>query len=459
MDFLDNIINLIDSAIDEDAQNNISQWNIIARGFNKSIDEDRSTVEESHKWIIEYKRELIELSGISSLKIKFTHNTGYFIEIPLSQLSHIPESFVWKQTLTQANRYSTIKLQDFEQNLNRINTTLFQKEYECFLDIRSSVLQHFNDLYYISRQVSKLDFYMNGAYLVSQKQYIIPEISSNYSLNIQGWKHPVISEESNDFISNDLSLEKKDFIHVITGPNMGWKSTYLRQNALIIILAHMGYPVPASRAVIPITDKVFSRVWGGDNLFLWQSTFMVEMQEIAYILHNSTKKSFVIIDEIWRGTSTYDGMSLAWAILQHNHNAIQAKTLFATHYHEIIDHAAVLKWSSNYSVAVGENEDNIVFLRKIIPWGIKKSYWIEVAKLAGIPPEVLLQARKAMIDLNNNSKFEQLSFVQEHEENSQPKKTKQYSEVIDMILEININTLSPLDALIQLEKLQKQVKK
>lgn len=459
MNFLDEIIDLIDSAIDENAENSITAWGIIASWFSEDIDNDRSIVQQSHKWILEYWQELIEISGILKLKIKFTNNSGYFIEIPRSQTSHIPDDFIQRQTLTQASRYTTTKLQVFEQNLQQSNTNLSQKEYDCFLMIRSNILEHFNDLYEISRKISKLDFYTNGACLIIQKQYVIPEINSVYTLEVIGGKHPVIQEQSNDFISNDLSLEKTDFIHVITGPNMGWKSTYLRQNALIIILSHMGYPVSANKANIPLIDKVFSRVGAGDNLFLWQSTFMVEMQEIAHILHNSTKKSFVIIDEIGRGTSTYDGMSLAWAILQHNHDSIKAKTLFATHYHEIIDHANELKWSSNYSVAVGENNDNIVFLRKIIPGGIKKSYGIEVAKLAGIPPIVLSQANKVMIDLKNKAQFKQLSFASENIQKNNTSYKEKERKICDMIEQIDINTLSPLQALVELEKLQKQVEK
>lgn len=459
MDFLDKIINLIDSAIDENADNNITAWWIIATWFDEKIDSDRQIVEQAHQWIIKYKQELINKSWISSLKIKFTNNTWYFIEIPLSQTSNIPENFIQRQTLTQVSRYTTSELQEFEIELHEANAYLFQKEYECFLNIRNDILNHFKDLYELSRKISIIDFYINWAYLISQKQYIIPEMTSKYNLDIVWGKHPVILEESSDFITNDLYLQKSDFIHVITWPNMWWKSTYLRQNALMIILAHMWYPIPAVSAMIPIVDKVFSRVGSGDNLFLWQSTFMVEMQEIAYILHNSTQKSFVIIDEIGRGTSTYDGMSLAWAILQHNHDNIKAKTLFATHYHEILDHAVVLRWSSNFSVAVGENDDNIIFLRKIIPWGIKKSYWIEVAKLAGIPPSVLLEAKKTMIDFKNNSQFEQLSFVQNDIKPKQLINKEEDNKIFKQIEEIDINTLSPLAALLELEKLQMQVKK
>jgi DNA mismatch repair protein MutS len=463
MEFLDKIIDLIDSSIDEDAENNILWWGIIASWFDQGIDEDRAIVEQAHLWITEYRQKLIDATWIWNLKIKFTNNTWYFIEISHSQTEKILSDFIQRQTLTQASRYTTQKLQDFEHKLNIANSSLFKKEHDCFLDVQSIVLSHFDDLYWFSRKISELDFYINWANLISQKQYILADINLSYSLDIRGGKHPVIIEESKDFISNDLKLEKNDFIHVITGPNMWGKSTYLRQNALIIILSHIWYPIPALSAKIPLIDKVFSRVWSGDNLYLGQSTFMVEMQEIAYILHNSTKNSFVIIDEIWRGTSTYDGMSLAWAILQHNHNFIKAKTLFATHYHEIIDHAAALKWSSNFSVAVGENSDNIIFLRKIIPGGIKKSYWIEVAKLAWIPPSVLQEASKIMIDLRNNSDFQQLSFIHDNVSDSNEERhgeeVEKMCELVKSIENININNISPLEALISLENLQKQIKK
>ncbi len=456
MNDLDFIIDLIERSIDDNAENNITWWNIIASWFNDGIDQDRKVVEEAYQWISEYKKQLSEELKLPHLKIKFTNNSWYFIELPISQVSKVPEYFIQKQTMTQVVRYTTDRLRGFELKLQEASSHLFEREYNCFIDIRDNIMKHFNYLYNISRYISEIDYYSNWAYITVNKWYCTPKITEKYALKILWWRHPVIEVNTQDFITNDLDFSKKDFVHVITGPNMWGKSTYLRQNALIILLAHMGYNIPAISWEIPITDKMFSRVWSWDNLFLWQSTFMLEMQEISYILHHSTKKSFVIIDEIGRGTSTYDGMSLAWSILRHNHDEIKAKTLFATHYHEIIDHAWELKGVSNHSVAVGENDDNIVFLRKIIPWGIKKSYGIEVAKLAGIPENVLSEAKKMMSQLQFPSQIQQLSFWEES--NLEVKLPKQ-NEVLEKLKEIDINSLSPIEALIEIKKLQEQVKK
>ena len=222
---------------------------------------------------------------------------------------------------------------------------------------------------------------------------------------------------------------------------------------------HIWFDIPAKKAQLSITDKIFSRVWSGDNLFLWQSTFMVEMQEIAYILRNSTEKSFVIIDEIWRWTSTYDGMSLAWSILKHNHDCIKAKTLFATHYHEIIDYSESLKGAKNYSVAVGENEESIVFLRKIIPGGIKKSYWIEVARLAWIPEDVLQFAKQALWELKSQDTFQQLAIWIPEKDQEENKALKSYESIISEYKNINLNNITPIQALSYLQDFQEQVKK
>jgi len=250
----------------------------------------------------------------------------------------------------------------------------------------------------------------------------------------------------------------KNNVHVITGPNMGWKSTFLRQNALMVIMAHMGIDIPAKTAEIWIIDKVFSRVWAGDNLFLGQSTFMLEMQEITFILENATDRSFVVIDEIWRWTSTFDGMSLAWAILKFIHDTIKSHTLFATHYHEIIDHSQELKDAKNFSVAVWENEDNIIFLRKVVPGGVKKSYGIEVAKLAWIPKEVLIQARKTMIDLENDTVWSQLQIVWIPEV-KQLREDPINRRLLDQLRKIKLEDTSPMQALLLLEWFQKLIKK
>lgn len=464
MKVLNKLIDLIEQSIDENADNILSNGNIIAPWYKEDVDEYREVLQKWHEWISTYKQELIDITWIKTLRIKYTHNTGYFIEIPKNQVGNIPEDFIHKQTLVSAQRYTTIKLQDFQLKSDTANSQLSELEYNYFLNIRNDILIHFDYLYELSRKVEKIDFFSNAANISLKYNYTTPKIWSHYNLKIIWWKHPVMERGVDDFISNDIDLNSSQYIGVITGPNMWWKSTYLRQNALLILLSHVWYDIPAKSASIPITDRIFSRVGSWDNLFLGQSTFMVEMQEIAYILRNATEKSFVIIDEIWRGTSTYDGMSLAWSILQYTHDTIKSKTLFATHYHEIIDFSSALWWVWNFSVAVWENSESIVFLRKIIPGWIKKSYGIEVAGLAGIPRLVLDQARETLQHLHSDNSFKQLTLwvvSSENIKNDLPNydKINEYNNLKKEIESIDINNISPLEAQRELERIQQQVKK
>lgn len=457
----DQIIELIDTSIRDDAENLITAGNIIKSGYNSEVDELRSLQSQGHFWISEYQARLIQETKISSLKIKYTQNFGYFIELTKNHSTQAPQYFILKQSLLQVSRYTTEELQAFETKLFSSEDTLIQKEYALFLEIRATIKKQYNEIYAWSRNLEYIDYLSNGAYLSAQRNYIFPHMTQDAQIQIEAWKHPTISLKQKDFISNSLSLHKKEFIHVITGPNMGGKSTFLRQNALLILMAHMGYPIPAWKAQITKVDKIFSRVWAGDNLFLGQSTFMVEMQEIAYILRNATSQSFIIIDEIGRGTSTYDGMSLAWSILEHIQKNIGAKTLFATHYHEIIDHAGELPWVRNYSVAVGENNESIVFLRKIIPGGIKKSYGVEVAKLAGIPEKVLENARKMMksLELGQSGKQLTLSLDIPFSANPVSSAPNSLSKIERKLQDINVNQLTPLDALHLIVQFQEEMKK
>ena len=460
MEPLDLIIELIESSISEDADIAMKSWNIIKSGFDSEIDADRRVLEDGEQWISEYQKSLILETQISSLKIKYNAQ-WYFIEIPHAQNTKILDYFIPRQSLTSVSRYTTQKLQEFESMLISASEDLQEKEYNIFVNIRNTIESHYSDIYEISRSISRIDFFTNGAYYSLRNSCNTPELHWWFWLDIQQWKHPIISNEECDFISNDLNLKKDEFIHVITWPNMWWKSTFLRQNALLILLAHVGYDIPCKCAKIGLVDKIFSRVWAADNLYLWQSTFMVEMQEVAYILRHSTKRSFVIIDEVWRGTSTYDGMSLAWSILEYNQRKIWAKTLFATHYHEIIEYAEKLRWAWNYSVSVGENEKNIVFLRKIIPGWIKKSYGIEVASLAGIPDDVIQEAKKYINLLQSKSYSEQLCLINFPEENKYDNSQKykwECQEIIDDIKNLDLDRISPLESLQKLSKIQEKIK-
>lgn len=461
MQELKNIIELLDKSIHDEPNNLITQWNIIKNGFNKEIDEYRDFINNSHDWLNNYTKKLIEETQINTLKIKYTNSFWYFIEISLSNKSKVPDYFILKSTLINSVRYTTSELMSFDEKISNAESILFLKEYEIFNQVCDELSNSFKYLKSISKNTWNLDFLSNLAEVAYKNNYVKPEIHEWYELEIKEWRHPVIEKIEKKFINNDLNLSSKNFVNILTWPNMWWKSTYLRQNALIILMSHVWSFVPASFAKIPLTDKIFSRIWANDNLFLWSSTFMVEMQEVANILNNSTKNSFVIIDEVWRGTSTYDWMSLAWAILKQNHDNIKAKTLFATHYHELVDESKKLKWVSNFSVAVWENDSWIFFLRKIIPWSIKKSYWIEVAKLAWLPKNVILEANNFLNNYENNHKSNQMSLWSIWLETKIVEKII-YKEVSsnfeNKLKEIDLNNLTPIEALNYLNEFKKEIK-
>ncbi len=450
------IINLIDDSIMEDPNNNITWWNIIKDGYCDEVDNYRKIINNSKDFLANYQKELIEITKINNLKIKYTNIWGYFIEIPKKDIDKIPNDFVHKQSLANSSRFITQKLKEFEQVLLEWEIKSQEKEYEIFSEIRNKISLKYNDIKNISRNIAKIDLLTSFAKVAYKNNYCKPEIVKKFNLEIESWRHPIIEQIEKEFISNNLKLTKNEYIHIITWPNMGWKSTFLRQNALIILMAHLGSFVPAKMANIPLIDKIFSRVWAWDNLFLWQSTFLVEMQEMANILNNSTKNSFIIIDEIWRWTSTYDWMSLAWAILKELATKKKTKTLFATHYHELVDESKNLLWVKNFSVLVSQNWQDLIFLRKIVPWWAKKSYWIEVAKIAWISENVILEAKKMLNKLekmHNKNISPQLSLWEIIEKNSE--EIIYESEIETKIKNIDLNNLTPIEALNFLNELKK----
>lgn len=454
MEKINDLIKILDEALAWE-QEFLKTWIMFKSWFDEKLDEYRLIVENSNEFLENYTKNLIQKTGISSLKIKYNKISWYFIEIPLSWKSKVPDFFEYKTTLVNAVRYTTKELRDFEEKILSWETFLRQREEEIFYKLLDNITVNYDFLKNISVWVWNLDFFCSLSKVSIENNYIKPEINTNYDLEIIWWRHPVIEKMEENFISNDLVMNKKSFIHIITWPNMWWKSTYLRQNALIIYMAHLGMFVPAKKAVIPLCDKIFSRIWASDNLFKWASTFMVEMQEMANILNNATDKSFVIIDEVWRWTSTYDWMSLAYSIVRYLHDKIKSKTLFATHYHELVDEWKKLKWVKNMSVAVSENEDNIVFLRKIIPWGIKKSYWIEVANLAWLPEEVLNIASCFLKTMEQKNNFVQLTLW--YFEPSW-KKDLEENEVEKELKNIDINNMTPIEALNFLHNLKSKIK-
>lgn len=460
MQEIQDIINLIDKSIKENPENSLTSGEIIADNYDSKVDEYRDTINNSQNWLAEYQNKIASENNISNLKIKYTNASGYFIEIPKSQTSKIPDYFIHKQTLVNAARYVTLELKNFEEKILESQNQKSTREYEIFLDIREQILDWYSNIKNISDLSANIDFLASLATVAYNNNYVRPEVWENYSLEISRWRHPIIEQNTSEFISNDLIMNEKNYVHIITWPNMWGKSTFLRQNALIILLAHMWSFVPANKAKIPLTDKIFSRIWASDNLFLWQSTFMVEMQEVANILHNSTKNSFVIIDEVGRWTSTYDWMSLAWAILKENHDKIKAKTLFATHYHELIDESKILSGVKNFSVAVWENSENLVFLRKIIPGWIKKSYWLEVARIAWISNSTIDEAKKMLkileLEHSKNSNTQLWLNIFWWEKQIEEKIVYKKSKIEEELEKLDVNNLTPLEALNELYKLKKQ---
>lgn len=462
MQKIQNIIDLINNSIKDEPELLLTWGNIIKDSYDEKVDEYRKILNNSKDWLAEYQRDLSKKTWISNLKIKFTNVSGYFIEIPKSQALKITNDFIQKQTLVNSSRYITEELKSFENNFIEAENFLSNREYELFGEIRAEILDSYNEIKSLSEKVAFLDFEISLSNIWYLYNYTRPKITKNSNLKILSWRHPIVEQIEKDFISNNLELNNEEFIHIITWPNMWGKSTFLRQNALIILMSHIWSFVPAKESIIPLTDKIFSRVWASDNLYLWQSTFMVEMQEIANILNNSTKNSFVIIDEVWRGTSTYDWMSLAWSILKENHDNIKAKTLFATHYHELIDKSVSLKWVENFSVSVWENNWELVFLRKIIKWWVKKSYWLEVAKLAWINKTIILEAKKMLktLELEHN-KWSQLSLWETYTNNDifVGREDLWPSKIEQELNNIDIDLLTPMEALNKIYELKEKIKK
>ncbi len=401
VELLNDIVELIEKVIVEEPPFSIKDGGMIAKGYHSELDELKAISSSGKNFIIEMQAREIARTGISSLKIKYNKVFGYYIEISNANLKQVPEDYVRKQTLVNAERFSTPELKEYESKVLGAEEKIVVLEEQIFEAVKQLVLAKSRELKNNAQAIAWLDVLSTQSLVAWENHYVKPEIGLNDELKISQGRHPVIEKlnPTDRFIANDLELNDNEHLMLITGPNMGGKSTYLRQTAIIVLMAHLGFFVPAESAKIPLTDRIFSRVGASDNLVRGQSTFWLEMEETAYILANATPKSLVILDEIGRGTSTFDGVSLAWGIMEYLHNQIQAKTLFASHYHELINLAEELPRAANYSVQVQESEQGVVFLYQIARGGINKSYGLEVAKLAGIPAIVLQRAKEILADL------------------------------------------------------------
>lgn len=462
---LEKVYALIDQTVDEAVLSGAQEGHIIKKGYHPEIDDFRSILFEGKDWMMQYQKKEQERSGISTLKVAFNNVFGYYIEISKGQAAKAPADFVRKQTLVNAERFITPELKLYEEKVLGAEEKLLQLEQKLLLNLQSTILEYAAPLKKLALALAQLDVILSFAVVATDRHYVRPLLTDHAGgIHITAGRHPVVeSFLDSPFVHNDLSLEKEKRIVLLTGPNMAGKSTYLRQNALIILMSQLGSFVPASSATIDICDRIFTRIGASDVLVKGQSTFLVEMQETANILNNATEKSFIILDEVGRGTSTYDGLSLAWSIFEYLHTISKARVLFATHYHELIALAEQLGSAVNASMAVTENSDGVIFLRKVVAGGVDKSYGIEVAKISGLPPTVIERAKDVLSTLEKDKKqaqtsSSQLSFL-EPQVIETVKLVKKDSEVEKKLSQLDLDGLTPLQALNVLHEMKKEIGK
>ncbi len=480
LDPLTDIHDLIDKAIVEEPPLAIKESGIIKDGFDADIDHFREAGTNGKQWLAQMEEEEKEKTGIKNLRIKYSNVFGYSFEVTNSFKDKVPDYFIRKQTLTNCERYTTPQLKELEDTILNAQDKLNNLEYDMFCKIRDSIALEIDRIQTTAKAIALLDVYASLAYVAERNHYIKPSLNDKGQINIKSGRHPVVErmlDTADMFISNDTYLDnKKHCISIITGPNMAGKSTYMRQTALIVLMCQIGSFVPADKADMCVVDRIFTRVGASDDLGSGQSTFMVEMNEVANILRNATPDSLLILDEIGRGTSTYDGLAIAWAVTEHisNRKILGAKTLFATHYHELTELEGKMDNVNNYCIAVKENGDDIVFLRKIIKGGADKSYGIQVAKLAGVPDMVIDRAKEIVAELTDNDITDKVQAIAKENKNDRKVKVKHYDdvdtnqmslfdtvtdeEVLRRLQEIDITTLTPMDALNTLYKLQSDLK-
>ncbi|WP_156204689.1 DNA mismatch repair protein MutS [Candidatus Syntrophocurvum alkaliphilum] len=452
LDILDEISSFIENSINDDAPVIIKEGDIIKKGFNSEIDELRKLKEQGSQWLIEYEQKEKSKTGIKNLKVSFNKVFGYYLEVSKSNLHLVPDDYIRKQTLANTERYITEELKDFETKIITSKDKLFELEYKIFLQIRQKISENTSRIQKTAAQIAILDTLYSMSETAYINDYIRPQLNSEGTIEIKAGRHPVVEKTLANarFVPNnvDLNMDDSRFL-IITGPNMGGKSTYMRQIALLVIMTQIGCFIPAEYANIGIVDKIFTRVGASDDLASGQSTFMMEMTEVANIINNSTKNSLIILDEIGRGTSTYDGLSIARAVGEYIHENIGAKTLFATHYHELTSLADEFEGMVNLCVSVLETGDQVVFLKKVLPGKADKSYGIDVAKLAGLPKEVIQRSNDILVHLENTNYYEykqditQLSLFNDDE-----------NIVVKEIKKINPDDITPKEALNLLYRLK-----
>ncbi len=480
LDPLEDLCSLITNAIREEPPIAMKEGNIIRDGYNEEVDKLRRAKSDGKDWLAKLENDEREKTGIKNLRIKYNKVFGYYLEVTNSYKDLVPEYYTRKQTLANAERYITPELKELEDMILGAEDKLYALEYEIYTDVRDTIAAEVERIQQTAKAVAALDVFASLALVAERNNYVRPKINEKGVIDVKEGRHPVVERMiPNDmFIANDTYLDdKKHRISIITGPNMAGKSTYMRQTALIALMAQVGSFVPAKSANICISDRIFTRVGASDDLASGQSTFMVEMTEVANILRNATSKSLLILDEIGRGTSTFDGLSIAWAVVEYisDSRLLGAKTLFATHYHELTELEGKIDNVNNYCIAVKEKGDDIVFLRKIVKGGADKSYGIQVAKLAGVPDLVINRAKEIMEELSEEDITNRVSEIAVKDKISKKKpKAKKYDEVdiaqmslfdtvkdddvLEELKNLDVGNMTPIDALNTIYRLQNKLK-
>lgn len=478
MDGLEDLYRLLEASITEDPPLAVKEGGIIREGYNEQVDTYRNSKTQGKSWLAQLEAEEKEKTGIRNLKIKYNKVFGYYLEVTNSFKNLVPEYYTRKQTLTNAERYITPKLKELEDMILGAEDKLFALEYDLFCQVREELAAQIPRIQETAKAIAQLDVYASLSVVAQRNNYVRPTVNTKGVIDIKNGRHPVVEKMINNdmFIANDTYLDNgSKRVSVITGPNMAGKSTYMRQTALIVLMAQIGSFVPAEKAKIGVVDRIFTRVGASDDLASGQSTFMVEMTEVANILRNATAKSLLILDEIGRGTSTFDGLSIAWAVIEHisNTKLLGAKTLFATHYHELTELEGKIPDVNNYCIAVKERGDDIVFLRKIVKGGADKSYGIQVAKLAGVPDSVLDRAKELVDELVHTDITSTFKDLAENSRKTKPKAvhydevdleqislfdTVQDQDIIEELKNLDITMLTPMDAMNTLYRLQNKLK-
>ena len=453
----ENVFSLINRSISDDPPATFQNTGIIKQGYSPELDQVINNAREARDWISNLEKIEKERTGIKTLKVGYNKIFGYYIEITHANVELVPAEYIRKQTLVNAERYITPEMKEYEALILNSEEQIHTLEIRLFKEICLEISKSAPKLLSTSKCIAELDVLSCYAETSVNNNYCRPEMVEDRSLEIQDGRHPVVEHSITNhmFVPNDAFFDENEIIRIITGPNMSGKSTYLRQVALIVLLAQIGCFVPAAKAKLGIVDRIFTRIGAQDEIFAGQSTFMVEMVETANILNNATPRSLIILDEIGRGTSTYDGLSIAWAVVEyiHNHPDLRARTLFATHYHELTQLSELLPFVSNFNVAVSEADNQVVFLHKIIPGGADKSYGIHVAQMAGLPPSVIQRARELLIQLEKTSR------EMKHPEINLPQQIHLFPETnpsLDELKDIDLNTLTPLDAINHLYEWKKR---